>query len=166
MNLGEINFLFTFNYWTRDRILEQAARLSTGQYLEPQAYGHGSLRNELVHILGAEWIWRVRCQEQRSPTSLLQFKDFPTVEHLQIQWQREEKNMRAYLGSLTDKALEELVTYRRTGGETRKNVLWHLLLHIVNHGTEHRSQAAAELTAKGCSPGDIDLIHFLRAINA
>ncbi len=164
MKLGEINFLFSFNYWARDLILEQAARLSTRQLLEPHTYGHGSLRNELVHILGAEWIWRVRCQEQRSPTTLLQFEDFPTVEHLQTQWQREEKNMLAYLGSLTEKALEEPVTYRRTGGETRKNVLWHLLLHIVNHGTEHRSQAAAELTAFGYSPGDLDLIHFLRAV--
>ncbi len=42
-----------------------------------------------------------------------------------------------------------------------KRVLWHCLLHVVNHGTQHRSEAAAILTGYGYSPGGLDFTMFL-----
>ena len=38
--------------------------------------------------------------------------------------------------------------------------LWQTMAHLVNHGTQHRSEAAALLTTFGLSPGDLDLIDF------
>jgi len=163
MRIQDIQYLFEYNYWARDRILDQAAFLSPQQLIEPRTYSQGSLRNTLVHILSAEWVWRVRCQERISPASLLKFEDIPTLELLCQRWSQEEALMRNYLQGLTDLELDGVVKYQRTGGESQENILWQLLVHIVNHGTEHRSVVAEGLTAHGFSPGNLDIIHFVRA---
>jgi uncharacterized damage-inducible protein DinB len=33
-------------------------------------------------------------------------------------------------------------------------------IHLLNHGTQHRSEAAVLLTAADRSPGDLDLIDY------
>ncbi len=38
--------------------------------------------------------------------------------------------------------------------------VWQMLVHVVNHGTQHRAEAAALLTAEGLSPGELDLFDF------
>ena len=35
-----------------------------------------------------------------------------------------------------------------------------MLVHVVNHGTQHRAEAAALLTAEGRSPSELDLFDF------
>jgi uncharacterized damage-inducible protein DinB len=39
--------------------------------------------------------------------------------------------------------------------------VWQMLVHVVNHGTQHRAEAAALLTAEGRSPGELDLINYV-----
>jgi uncharacterized damage-inducible protein DinB len=39
--------------------------------------------------------------------------------------------------------------------------VWQTIVHVVNHGTQHRSEAAAILTGYGQSPGELDFDTFL-----
>jgi uncharacterized damage-inducible protein DinB len=163
LEVQDISLLFEYNYWARDKILDQAFELSTGEFVSSVESIFGSLQATLVHILGAEWVWRVRCQERNSPSSLPSLEDYPSVKSLQETWIQEQLRMEQYLRELEDDDLFTTITYKRTGGEERSNTLWHLMIHVILHGTEHRSEAGSILTSFGHSPGDIDFIHFLRA---
>ncbi len=87
--------------------------------------------------------------------------EFPTLDLIKRRWDEEATAMRAYLAGMNDDDLSGLVRYATDSGEKREGVLWHCLLHVANHGTQHRSEAAALLTEYGSSPGDLDFTMFL-----
>jgi uncharacterized damage-inducible protein DinB len=162
MRTGDIVRLYDYNYWANDRILRATENVSPELFTAPFNLSHGSLRRTLVHALGAEALWRLRCQEGISPSALLSESEVPTLESIRARWKDEERAMRSFLASLTDDALDGRVQYRSTKGVPFENVLWHLLVHVVNHGTQTRAEAGVALTEYGHSPGDIDLLAFLR----
>ncbi|HZY40843.1 MAG TPA: DinB family protein, partial [Anaerolineae bacterium] len=120
------------------------------------------IRGALVHVLGAEVVWRLRCQSGISPTALPAESDFPALDALHTRWAEEEAAMRAFLSTLTDAQLAQPIRYTTTRGVPFENILWQLLAHVVNHGTQFRAEAAIALTEYGCSPGDLDLLLFFR----
>jgi uncharacterized damage-inducible protein DinB len=91
----------------------------------------------------------------------LEEADFPTFETLEQLWHEEERAIRDYLAGLSDDNLTDYVRYTTDEGNKRERLLWHCLLHVVNHGTQHRSEAAAILTGYGYSPGELDFTAFL-----
>jgi uncharacterized damage-inducible protein DinB len=162
MKANEIIQLYEYNDWANARILDTTAGLSEAQFTAPVAkLSHTSLRGTLVHTLGAQWIWRSRCQGF-SPTAVLSEADFTTLEILQARWQDEAREMLRFLESLSDGDLDRPIRYASTKGQPFENTLWHILTHVVNHSTQHRSEAALLLTEWGHSPGDLDFILYLR----
>jgi uncharacterized damage-inducible protein DinB len=162
MKKEQIAMLYDYNYWANARVLSATTRLSREHFTGPARLSHGSVRGTLVHVLGTEIVWRSRWQEGVSLSSLPAESALPTLEDLQIRWAEEERKMRAYLASLTDENLNSRLHYKSTKGAPFQNVLWHLLVHVVNHGTQFRGEAAVALTEYGQSPGDLDLLAFLR----
>lgn len=162
MQKQDILLLYAYNDWANERILNATAQVSSIKFTAPAPVSHGSLRGTLVHTLSAEWIWRQRCQLSVSPISLLVETEFSTLAELRQRWQLETIARQNYLNGLTDDALQQIMRYTNTKGQTFENRLWHLLVHVVNHGTQFRGEAAVLLTQYGQSPGDLDLIAFVR----
>jgi uncharacterized damage-inducible protein DinB len=160
MNKQDIHMLYEYNRWANERILGAAAKISEAQFLAPTAFPHGGLRGTLVHILFAEWIWRLRWQGAPSDFRLKP-DDFPTFASLKMHWLEEETRLMEFVAGLTEKQLKAEFDYISTEGNPHRRVLWEAMVHLVNHGTQHRTEAAAMLTEMGHSSGDIDLIVFL-----
>ncbi|HZM24101.1 MAG TPA: DinB family protein [Anaerolineales bacterium] len=160
MNKQDILTLYQYNQWTNAKILNAASKVTQEGYLATASFPHGGLRGTLVHALFAEWIWRNRWQGV-SPTIRLKPEEFPTFESLRSRWTEEENHLMSFVGSLTDERLESKFNYRTTDGTPHARILWQAMAHVVNHGTQHRTEAAAILTDLGHSPGDIDMIYFL-----
>jgi uncharacterized damage-inducible protein DinB len=160
MNKQDILTLYKYNQWANAKILNSVANVGHEQFLADASYPHGGLRGTLTHILFAQWIWRNRW-EGSSPTYRIKPDEFPTFDSFRSRWASEEASLMNFVENLTDEKLNEVIQYKNTRGVPLEHILWKMMAHVVNHGTQHRAEAAALLTDYGCSPGDVDMIYFL-----
>jgi uncharacterized damage-inducible protein DinB len=160
MTIDDLRLLFAYNAWANGRILDASEGISQAQLTAVPTNNLPSLQQILLHALDTEYGWRMLCQHN-ARTPLLLVTDFPTVAAFRQRWQMEEAAMRDFLATLADEDVTRLVRYDTDSGGPRRRVLWHCLHHVVNHGTQHRSEAAVLLTDYGRSPGDLDFTVFL-----
>ena len=66
----------------------------------------------------------------------------------------------AFVENLTDQKLQSEFSYTSTEGKPYTRILWQAMAHVVNHGTQYKTEAAAILTSFNSSPGDIDMIWY------
>ena len=176
MKIDDIRLMYEYNYWGNHRILDPCTRVTPEQYTAATSFG--TLRPTVIHIVDAEWSWlrsfgshfvpvdrisdpwKIEDLVAWGPEELTDV-ELPTVDALKDRAQEEERAMRAYLGTLTDAHLNGILRYPIDDTIVRERILWHCLLHVVNHGTQHRSEAAALLTMYGASPGGMDMTLFL-----
>ena len=162
MNIRDMLTIYDYNYWANRRILAASAQVSPERFLAPATHSFGSLRGTLAHTLDGERAWRMLYQHQTLDYfGAIQEDAFPTFGVLEQRWNEEERSMRDYLAQLNDDDMISYVRYTVPEGHKRERLLWHCLLHVVNHGTQHRSEGAAILTGYGSSPGELDFTAFL-----
>jgi len=160
MNIKDILLIYEYNYWANKKILAASAHVTDEQFAAPASFPYGGLHGTLLHILEAEWSWRALFQKIEDASELLP-ADYPSLSAIEARWMEEETALRAYLSALRDGDMESHLRYTTDTGIERDRILWHCLLHVVNHGTQHRSEAAALLTDYGQSPGDLDFTVYL-----
>jgi uncharacterized damage-inducible protein DinB len=162
MNIHDMLTLYDYNYWANRQILAAGAQVRAEQFVNPAAASFGSLRGTLVHTLDGERAWRMLYERQTLEYFGAWTEDaFPSFDMLVQRWNEEARAMRDYLARLTDANMTEIVRYTTDEGHKRERLLWHCLWHVVNHGTQHRSEAALILTEYGFSPGELDFTAFL-----
>lgn len=160
-----IRELYEYNAWANARILETAAALSPEQLIAPGGASFDSVRDTLVHTMGAQWLYLERWHG-RAPRALPEPAGFPDLGALRARWDAIERDTQAFVEGLDDARLGADFSYVNARGETWTYPLWQQMIHQVNHATQHRSEAAVLLTKMGHSPGWLDLLYFVDLRNA
>ena len=152
--------LYRYNAWANAQVLQAASRVTPAQFLAGDGASFDSIRDTLVHTLGAQWLYLERWQG-RSPRALPAPSEFPDLASVRERWADIERATAAFVGGLTDTRLAAIVEYENFEGERWAYPLWQQMIHQVNHATQHRSEAAVMLTHAGHSPGWLDFLYFL-----
>ncbi|MBI4304701.1 MAG: DinB family protein [Chloroflexi bacterium] len=161
MRADEVRTLFEYNYWANKRLQEVAAKAPPDELTRARGMNCQSVLGTLVHILDAEWSWRVGCQTGAWPEEDLSVQTIPDLAALGARWGQDAGEMRTFLAGLTDEDVGAARTFRSGPDREREWPLWQVLVHVVNHGTQHRAEAADRLTQLGQSPGSLDFIRFV-----
>ena len=66
--------------------------------------------------------------------------DYPTLAAIRDKWSTIESDCQAFLATLTESDLEKRIEVTSTEGTKHLDILAEMLMHVVNHGTDHRSQ--------------------------
>ena len=131
--------------------------LSQEQFTREPGYSHGSVRNQLVHIMSADNIWFSPLRGAGLPDSL-DPAAFDDRKKLRAHWDNLEREMRDYLAALRDDMLSEKPFAE---GEDKDLILWQVLLHVVNHCTDHRAQLLRLLNDLGVKTVSQDYIFYV-----
>ena len=146
-----------FHAWANDRILMTAAGLSDEELRRPGVLDHGSAFDSLRHLVDVDWSWREACIGNDVGQTYVWDHGFvlDDVAAIHAFCLEEDIRLRSYVESLDETGLNEPLE----GGEPEEP-RWLVVAHVVNHGTQHRAEAALLLTAEGRSPGELDMINY------
>lgn len=153
MTPAEIRDLFAYDRWATERVLADLDGIDEETWRRAAVIDERGLGGILVHMLGAYQRWRHGLAEDgQSPRP--EREPLLAPNELRTRWATEWAGMDALLASVDERWLardDEGVPF--TG----------MLLHLANHDTQHRSEAAVLLTQAGHSPGELDLITWLES---
>ena len=150
MRIDDIRYLFAYDRWATQRLLNAAVGVDEETWSAPNAIGERGLGGILVHALGAHQRWRNGLADT-GLTPRPEKEPLPSPKTLTDEWMSEWLALDTWLSTLDDAWL----------ARTDEGVaFWQMLAHVVNHGTQHRAEAAALLTGVDRSPGELDMIFF------
>ena len=162
MNHQDVQLMFDYHYWARDRLLEAAALLTPDQFTRAMGSSFGSVRDTLAHIYAAEWAWYSRWVGE-PPTALLPPEMFPDLAAIRSTWIDHEGKMRAFLAGLGEDGIHRVFEYTLISGHRGATVFWQMAQHVVNHASYHRGQVVTLMRQLAAAPPKpMDMIAFYR----
>jgi uncharacterized damage-inducible protein DinB len=151
-----IRHLYRYHFSENRNIWEAyITSLTDEQFTQNVGYSHGSVRNQVAHLISVDDAWFSGLRGVEIPDS----PDPATLDRnsLRSSWDAVEQRMRDYLGELRD---DKLFEKPFADGEDKDLILWQVLLHVVNHGTDHRAQLLRLLNDLGLKTVSQDYIFY------
>ena len=157
MNADAFRHFYDYHFTENRKIWDRyVTQLSDEQFTQHVDYSRGSVRDQILHLISCDdgWFSGLRGVE---PQEDLDPADIHDREGIRAHWDSVEKKMRAYLAELRDDMLFD----KPLEGEDKDLMLWQVLLHVANHGTDHRAQLLRVLNDLGVETMYQDYIFYV-----
>ena len=152
-----------YNHRANRSLLAQVKRLTPEQLRTVAPISHGSAFDLVRHMLDSEWSWRLFASGGAGQKYLWEVEDVPDIAAVERFWPAEHQRLLEYVRSLSDAGLQRDVDYGTSqGGQPHFMQVWQILIHVVNHGTHHRSEMSRFLEDSGhpVAQPDLDFASF------
>jgi len=150
-----------YTAWASHRLVGAAEKLSPEELMRDFGTADRNVLGTLVHVYAADRVWLGRI-EGNPPARFIVPEQDMHLEVLRRDWPVLLERWKQWAGGLCEDSIHKEVPYRDTKGNPYVTPLWHIVLHVVNHGTHHRGQVSGFLRAMGHVPLPLDLIAYYR----
>lgn len=135
MNADAFRHFYAYHFAENRKIWAYAEQLSDAQFTQAVAYSHGSVRDQIIHLIQCDEGWFSELSGAEPPDPSLPAGERTSI---RIYWDNVEQQMRTYLADLQNEML--LTKPIQEPAEDQGFMVWQVLLHVVNHATDHRAQ--------------------------
>jgi len=152
-SLDMIQTLIEYDLAMTRRVWDSILAITDEQFVQEDPYSRGSIRNLMVHLASTDRRWLAGLKNE-ADVGHLAFQDYPARQQAKDMFERVATDLHEYVAGITEAELEE-----KPAGmpATRADVL----LHLVNHGTDHRATVLQRLYHLGASTFEQDFITWL-----
>jgi uncharacterized damage-inducible protein DinB len=161
MTLHEMKILYAYDAWATNRIFDAVAMVPPEEVMRDLHGGHHSIHGTIAHMVGAARVWLARWTGGPE-IPILRGEEVSGIEELKSLWEKTGYDLAKFLGSLTDRKLQETFTMKTSAGKTYTHILWQVMQHLADHSTYHRGQVVLMLRQLGHTPPAVGLIGFYR----
>jgi uncharacterized damage-inducible protein DinB len=159
--------LARYNQWATARLLDAVAALPEADYRRDAGLFFCSIHGTLNHLLvGEHLLWFVRFSEGASPRVALDAEVEADRKALALRLQEGAVRWAPLIGTWPAERWGGTLDYTTMRGTAASLPFAATLAHVFNHGTHHRGQITAALTALGQPCPELDLVYFLQAEQA
>ena len=137
MNADAFRHFYNYHFAENRVVWKHVASLSFEQFTQPVDYSHGSVRDQIIHLIDAEQMWFSELRDVR-PLELPSPSGVDDRQVIRVFWDSVEQDIRAYLTDLQDDML--FTKPIQEPEEDQILIVWQVLLHVANHATDHRAQ--------------------------
>jgi uncharacterized damage-inducible protein DinB len=159
MNANAFRHFYDYHFTENRKIWDSyVTPLSPEQFTQDVDYSHGSVRDQIVHLMSVDdaWFSELRGVEPSEPFPPANFDDRKII---RAHWDNVEQSMRDYLAELRDDMLFDKPIEEPE--EDKDLIVWQVLLHVANHGTDHRAQLLRLLNDLGVKTTSQDYIFYV-----
>ena len=159
MNADAFRHFYEYHFTANRKIWDQyVTPLSYEQFTKDADYAHGSVRGQIIHLIRVDEVWfsELRGVEPSEPLPSANIDDRAII---RAHWDRIEQSMRDYLAELRDEILFDKPIEEPE--EDQDLIVWQVLLHVANHGTDHRAQLLRQLNDLGVKTTSQDYIFYV-----
>jgi uncharacterized damage-inducible protein DinB len=157
--------LMAYDRWANRRYLDVIAQLDSERFTRKLGGSFDSIRDTVVHLAWAEWVWAERWQG-RSPKIRAHPDHFPTPLSVRSYLTETETNQGRFVEQLQPGRETTEIRYTNLKGEVYEYTLEQMVHHLTNHSTYHRGQLATLLRQLGVAPPTTDYLDYLDSRNA
>jgi uncharacterized damage-inducible protein DinB len=153
MELELVQLFIKYHHAMTGLVWASIEQISEAQFLSEDAYSRGSIRNLMTHLANTDRNWLSGLKNEPEPR-FKKYEEYPDRASVRAYWDAVAQDLQDYVGQIGEQELDQ---HPRDIDAAR----WTVLLHLVNHGTDHRSTVLHRLHEFGAPTFDQDFILWL-----